>query len=457
MLQCRRFSHFKFPNLIALFLVVSSIMLSAIQTQADVFKIPELESRVSEGFVLESIAKLDDFIEELRRKEQLRTKENAGFVVATAAQIGALSSALFDHLVFKTKYFTPAVDELKTMNDAGKAGSISMELKVISRRWMTTSTAGQAASNPKEKVFSVHVKDIPLFRQVLVQVRERQAMILYKIVRDKVKSGLASEDQLSKLSMRIQESRPSFKAIYGSCSANPSSYKMGMMFEIYRLSLFDYFKFLTLSPSWLTAQFNSGLISPTLRSYMNQEVLPRALKKCFNVSDDASGFFSDESERFIAQLLGADAVAKFVVISTVVAFWKFKKSYDSAGVKSVSAANDSRVMKLMKPAIDFFQKIFAKVPAKLIARVLVYTQIVCSSYNLYTIKKEYDEAKDEKGIRRNQAELRMLAKKYFHDRALGQIESLEKLLNQDGITIKDRAALEKEINNWKSIETEFRS
>lgn len=441
--------------------------------------IPEIQSRVADEFVLESIAKLDDFIEEIRAKEKLRGIEPVGFGTATIVQLGTITGIMVDQFIFRKTLVSGMVDEVKKIATAGKAGRLPFDLSNFTRRWFVGASAANIAAAKNEEMFVVHVQDLALFREIMTSVRQRQQNILYRIWQDAAAKENKYRDKILNMENLIRENRPSFKKIYEACAGNPSSYKNSTMLEIYSQGLKDYFTALLLTPAAVTKQIDAGFISPTLNSYINQEVLPMALRKCFNVSLDraaksatefektilsipyvgagvtmATDIVEDEHHRFIAQLFAVDTASRFVVFASIFSIYKFKDLFRRAklpGFKPVGKFQNTWLGDTMK----YLQALFKKISPSLIAKVVVTSQVTISGYTLYSLKKEYDKTTEVGQARRTTEEFNRIAKKYFHDRAIEQIQELKNLLFMEGVEAKDRAAVEEEIRKWKMIEDEF--
>lgn len=443
--------------------------------------IPNVETKVSDEFILESIAKLDDFIEDIRAKERLRGVETVGFVTATMVQLGTITGILLDQFVFKKTLVSGVVDEVKKVSTAGRVGKLPFEIGTFTRRWFVGTGAANIAAASKEKSFTVHVQDLALFREILTSVREKQAQILFRVWKDTSKSDLRYREKLANMETLIREKRPSFKSVYEPCSSNPSGYKRDMAIHVYSNGLKDYFTVLLVTPAAVSKQVDAGFISPTLKAYINQEVLPWALNKCFKIQTSGSGetvsgfrkfvlgipllgagvlmiedIGANEHHRFIAQLFAVDTVSRFVVVAAVYSIFRFKDVFrhtKTPGPEVVGKFKNTWLGDTMK----WVQTFFSKISPTLVAKVVVTSQIVISSYSLYALKREYDEAQEVGQSRRTTEEFKRLAKKYFHDRALAQIQELKNLLTVKDIDMKDRAAIEKEIRNWRLIEVEFAS
>ena len=443
--------------------------------------VPEIEARVSDQFLLESVAKLDDFIEDIRAKEKLRGVENVGFAVSAMVQLGTVTGILLDQFLFKKKLVSGVVDEVKKVSTAGQAGKFPLELSGVVRKWMVGTSAVNIAVAKKPKELIVHVEDLALFREILTVVRNKQAGILLRMWQNAGKEDVTLRTKLLNMETLIREQRPSFKEIYESCSADPGGYKSFMAMEMYRKSLGDYFGMLLLTPNAITKQVNSSWISPTLRNYINQDVLPIALNKCFNIStagpaETVSEFrqfvlsipvlgagvsmvtdvANNEHHRFVAQLFAVDAMAKFVTFAAVFAVFRVKELFHASKAPGINVAGKFNNAWL-GDVLNKVQTMFAKISPALIAKVIVTTQVAVSSYSLFVIKKEYDIAKDEGVARRSSEEFNRLAKKYFQDRAIEQIAELKKLLGSKELDLKDRAAVENELRSWQLLEVEFAS
>lgn len=419
------------------------------ESQAEAFKIPEINAHISDQFILESIAKLDDFIEDIRNKQEIRDQQNVGFANSAIVHLGTLTGTLVDQFLLKTKLLTPVFAGIHEVSSVGKAGTFPMRLLEFTKNWMYAASAVQSVKTIKEKIFVVHVDDLALFREILTQVRQEEKSLLVKLWTQK---GI-SKNQVANIEAIISEQRPSFKKIYEPCSADTASYKINTSIEIYRQSLFDYLKMLTLSPGSITAQFNAGFISPTLNSYMNQDVVTKALKKCFKVDPNASGLLDDESQRFIAQLLAVEGVSKLVLISAVVTIWKLRNTPRLPKTSMLAKIQSTWMGKWIKPIVDLFSKIS---PAT-VAKVIAITQVAASSYSLYTIRQEYIAAKNSTENRRSPEEFKKIAKSFFHTRAIAQLEILKTAINQPGLDENDKASLSTEITNWEIIAKEFNS
>lgn len=443
--------------------------------------IPDVQSKVSDEFLLESIAKLDDFIEDIRAKERLRGVENVGFAVASIVQLGTVTGILLDQFIFHKKLVSGVVDEVKKVSTAGQAGKFPLELGGIVRKWMVGTSAMNIAAGKKPKELTVHVDDLALFREILTNIRHKQAMILYRIWRDASYKDVSYRTKLANFETLVREQRPSFKDIYEPCSSNPKGYKMDMSLEMYRKSLKDYFTMLLLTPDAVSRQVNAGFISPSLRTYINQDVLPMALNKCFNISSSSAAetvsefrqfvlsvpfvgagvtmvgdIGSNEHHRFIAQLFAVDTASKFVVFAAVFAVFRAKDLFRGAKTPGPSVVGKFKNT-WMGDVMKHVQTVFSKISPSLIAKVVVSTQVMISAYSLYVIKKEYDIAKEDGLARRSSEEFNRLARKYFQDKAIEQIAELKKLLEAKDLDIKDRAMIEKEIRNWKVLEIEIAS
>lgn len=471
----------QFILVLAMTVVIQALFVH--RAQALDITVPEVESRVSDQFILESISKLDDFIEDIRAKERLRGYENVGFVTAAFVQLGTVTGIMLDQFLFRKKLVSGAVDQVKKMSTAGQAGKFPLELSAMTRRWFVGSSAVNIAAARKEKTFSVHVDDLALFREILTSIRLKQEQILYRVWKSQALTDARYRDKLSNMETLIRENRPSFKAIYEPCSADPSGYKTDISIEVYSKSLKEFFSALLFTPANVTRQADAGFISPTLKAYISQDVLPMALRKCFKISsgpaestsqfkqfvlgipflgagvsmiEDISG---DEHHRFIAQLFAVDTASRFVVFAAVLSIYRFKDAFRSA--TKTAPAVPGFVAKFkntwLGDTIKAAETLFAKISPKVVARVVIITQLVVSSYTLYVIRKEYAETKEEGKQRRPMEEFNKLANKYFHDRAIAQIKDLKQLLSTKGADVKDRAMIEKEIPNWEMIETEFAS
>lgn len=446
--------------------------------------VPEIESRVSDQFVLESISKLDDFVEDIRAKERLRGYENIGFVTATFVQLGTITGIMLDQFLFQKKVIGGAVDQVKKMSTAGQAGKFPLELSAMTRRWLVGSSAVNIAAARTEKKFSVHVEDLTLFREILTTIRDKQARILLRMWKEAARTDSRYRDKIVNMESLVLENRPSFKAIYEPCLADPRGYKTDIAIEVYSKSLKEYFSVLLFTPAAVTKQVDAGFISPTLKSYINQDVLPMALRKCFKVVstgpvESASQFkhfflgipflgagvnmlediAGDEHHRFIAQLFAVDTAARFVVFAAVFSIYRFKDAFRSATKSAPSIPSFANKFKntWLGDTMKAAEVLFAKISPTVVARVVIVTQLVVSSYSLYVIKKEYSETKEEGNLRRPTNEYNKLAQKYFHDRAIAQIKDLKQLLSAKGADSKDRAMIEKEIHSWEMLETEFAS
>jgi|GEM_PF-2726413 len=476
---------FKIQIMLVLVLTVAAQLVFIPHAQALQVTVPEIEAKVSDEFLLESIAKLDDFIEDIRAKEKIRGVENVGFAVASILQLGTVTGILIDQFYFKKKIVSGVVDEVKKVSTAGQAGKFPLEFGGFVKKWMVGSSAVTIATTKKPKELIVHVEDLALFREILTTVRNKQAGILYRVWRDASKQSVIYRAKLVNMETLIREHRPSYKEVYEPCSHDPVAYKHHMIMDMYRSSLGDYFSMLLMTPNAVTKQVNAGFISPTLRHYINQEVLPIALNKCFKISSSGSAetvsefrqfvlsipfigagvtmatdLKDNEHHRFIAQLFAVDTAAKFVTFAAVFAVFRIKELF-RASTASVGTGSAGLMGKFkntwMGDIMKYVHTVFTKVSPTLIARVIVTTQVVVSSYSLYMIKKEYDLAKDEGVARRSPEEFKKMAKKYFQDRAIEQIADLKKLLSSKDIDAKDRAVLEKEIRNWQMLEVEFAS
>lgn len=473
----------KAQTMFVLVLALATQLLFMPQASALQVTVPEIDAKVSDEFLLESIAKLDDFIEEIRAKEKIRGVENVGFAVAGIVQLGTVSGILIDQFLFKKKVVSGVVDEVKKVSTAGQAGKFPLELSGVVRKWMVGSSAINIAAAKKPKELVVHVEDLALFREILTTVRIKQAGILYRVWRDASKQSVIYRAKLMNFETLVRERRPSYKDVFEPCSFDPVAYKHLMIMDMYRKSLGDYFSMLLLTPNAVTKQVNAGFISPTLRAYINQEILPIALNKCFKISSSesaetvsefrqfvlsvpfigagvtmATDIAGNEHHRFIAQLFAVDAAAKFVTFAAVFAVFRFKELFRASKTTGPGANVLGKFKNTwMGDVMKHVQTVFTKISPTLIARVIVTTQVAVSSYSLYVIKKEYDLAQDDGVARRTSDEFNRMAKKYFQDRAIEQITDLKKLLSSKDIDSKDRALIEKEIRNWQMLEVEFAS
>lgn len=465
--------------MLAMILVAQFLL--APKAQALQLTIPEIEARVSDEFLVESIAKLDDFIENIRAKERIRDVENVGFAVSSLVQLGVVTGILLDQFIFGKKLVTGVVDEVKKLSTTGQVGRLQLDIGSIIKRWMVGTGAVNIAASRKPKEFTVHVQDLALFREILTSVRNKQAAILYRFWRDKSAESKIFRAKFLDLENIIREQRPSFKEIYESCSADPETYKIEMTIEIYSKSLKDYFTALMLTPNAVTRQVEAGFISPSLRWYINQDVLPMALKKCFKISaiapaENRSEFRqfvlgvpvlgagvamatdigNNEHHRFIAQLFTADMTAKFVTVAAIYLIFRIKNIFRNATMSSASTTGKFKDT-WMGDIMRYIKLVFSKISPRLIAKSVVMTQLAISGYSLFVIKKEYDLSKEDGFVRRSSEESNRLAKKYFQDKAAEQITELQNLLGEKDLGVKDRAAIEKEIRNWKILETEMAS
>lgn len=429
--------------------IVLSIVFLYLPSHAEEFLIPDVVSKVSDAFIIESIGKLDDFVEDIRRKEELRDAENVGFANAALVHLGTMTGALLDQFFFKTKIVTPVFTSIDDMTTIGKAGSLPMKLGNFVRKWMVTASLVQSVKSAPEKTFVVHVKDLPIFRKILLEIRDQEVSILLKLWRRKS----VSKDAILNLEKTILENRPSYRKVFDSCSIDPTQYKINTAIDLYRTSFFDYIKVLTLSPGLITSQYNAGMISPSVRAYIKQETLPFALKKCFRVKPSAFGIFQDESDRFIAQLLAVDSASKFVIIATVYSVWKFKNKPKAPSPGALMTIRASMFGNMLRPVLD----VLAKISPTLIAKVLIGSQIAASIYSLYTIKQEYNSAKDDSIQRRSSEEFKNITKKLFHSRASEHLKKLNELLSKKDLDQVEKNMIEQEITNWSVLEAEFRT
>ncbi len=432
-----------------LLLVLLQLLMVAGLGHAEEFIIPELSTRVSDQFLLESIGKLDDFIEDIRKKEEIRGDETVGFASSSIVQLGTLSGLLIDQFFFKTRILTPVFSKLNEVNELGKTGSFPIKLAEFAKGWMLTANAAHSVQPKHEKTFIVHVKDLPYFRQVLTQIREQQSMILFRFW--KLKPEMKAK--LENFGKVILENRPSFRKIYEACATNETDFKIRVYSHIYLSSLVDYVKLFTFSPSFLSAQYNAGFISPTLKNYIGQETFNAATSKCLNSDPNATGLWNDRSSQFVVQLLAIDGLSKFVIVWMGWRLWKYKTKPKSPGPSQVDKLLASTYLEWLKPVTDFF----AKISPAMVAKALIATHIAASVYTLYTIRQEYKEAKEDIGQRRTVIEFQELAGKFFHVRAIAQIEILKKTLNQKDLDPSDIESLETEISNWEVIAAEFKA
>lgn len=417
--------------------------------------IPEVNARMSEEFTLEATAKLDDFIEDVKKKIQLKDKEGYAFAASMVVQLGIGTGALWHYHSNSEKGVTAVVDGVKKAGSLGRASLMPARMIDMARRWGLLAAAGHAANNAiKEKPFTVHADDLGVFVSVLRRIRSRQAALLGELTR--ARGGTTAQ-----LEQRILENRPSFKRIYEPCAADPDDYKTNILIDTYSKGMWEYFKVLTTDPDALTAQINAGFVSPTLSSYLGQEVLPVALKKCFKVSSNDVGTFStDEGQRFVASLAAIDALSKFVVVAAVISIVRleelrltFHRLSPASKMKTLNNMQLGWVAKVTKPVRD----LFAKISPSLIKKAMITTQVATSSFNFASLAKDWYKIKSEVGTRRTVDEFNLLAEGYFHDRAAAQIEELGKALAEPGLDLKDKVALEQELKNWYVIYSEFRS
>lgn len=448
---------------------LASFCFLALPTLAETFTIPEIQTRVSDQYIIESIAKLDDFLEEIRKKEELKEGEIVGFSSASLVHLGTLTGALVDHFFVKQKIVAPILSSLGNISSVGKVGSLPSRLWGFARGWMLTATAVQAVKTAPPRTFVVHKEDLPLFRQILSQVRDQQIFLVIRFWRKDFKK----KDQIANLEKIILETRPTFKKIYEPCSQDPNQYQTDTLVHIFRYSLFDYIKFITWAPSLITAQYNAGFISPTARQYINQFALPFALNKCFKIDPNqetksqdlgifGTWFSPDKNTGFVAKVLAADALARGTIVGIIYAFLKFKYAQPAGKAVTANSLGSIKVVDkllasrigtvVIQPAINFFNKIS---PAT-IARLTLTVTVATSAYALYTVKKEYEELNGSGVARRSKNEFNFEAKKLFHERALSQLEILRAaLVKADNET--DREMVETEITNWELIAAEFKS
>lgn len=418
--------------------------------------IPEVNGRFTDEFILDSVAKLDDFIEDIRAKENIKGTQSFGFASASVVQLGIATGSLMDYFLTPGRGIVTFIDGVKKAGGLGSASMMPTKLADFSRRWMFLVSTGQVASAAiKEKIFTVHVDDLALFREILSTIRQKQAALLVGAWKEQTRERLLNIDRL------ILEARPSFKRIYDFCSVDPFEYKKSVMIDIYSKSLWDYFKLLTMDSSYISAQMAAGLMSPTVNAYLSQEVLPHALKKCFQVSSENVGTFKDEGSQFVATLLALDGASKFVVIASIISIVKFEelrfgfdKFSPTGSLKAMGNVQVGWLSKIVEPV----KMLVSKVSPALIRKIMVVTQVGASGFNLYSISKDYKAAKEEAGARRTEEEFRKYVSQYFQARALLQIKELEKILNDDKqMDTSDRTALENEIRKWRAVEAEFKS
>ncbi|MBL7543962.1 MAG: hypothetical protein JNL11_09105 [Bdellovibrionaceae bacterium] len=441
-------------------LLMSVALISVRSARADVITIPEIKSQVPEEFVIESIALLDDFIEDMQQKKALRSNENMGFVVSGFAQVGALTGVMLEQLLIKSKLLSNLIEDFQNISTVGRVGSTAtVEAGNFTRRWLVTTGAVQNITKDKEKgVFTVHPKDFSLFIQTLSEVRQTQNLILFRFLSEKAKVDQTAKIKLANQTMLIIENRPSFKEVYNACAADPDFYKSETLINMYRDSLGEYFKLLMLDSGDITAQIQSKFLAPKLNQYLKKETLPFALKKCFKVPKNANGLFEDESDRFVAQLLGMDMAAKFVVVAAVFSVWRFKDfiAYRFPGPSASPSMIDMVISKLPVKTVSAVKNLMARLSPAMITRFVVTSQVVSSGYALWVVRRDYNAINAHNGSRRDRAEFRKLAVEKMSSMAHAHVSALNELLTQSDISERDRSLIEGQLREWDIMQSYYK-
>lgn len=454
MQQTRKQSKFYTVFLLALAIAFQSIVPHSARA-ADSFQIPEIDNRSPELFVLDSVAKLDDFIEIVEKHMSNRSNKGWSFVASAAVQVVAISGVVIDVFFFKTKVLTPFSGGLKDASTVGKVGNFGMDSLTAIRRWSVGS--GVALNVPKdanEKIFKVHPEDLPQFKEALVSIRSTQYSLLMQLLRAKSKTDVVALGQYQNIDRIIRESRPSFLREYEACIKDTETYKDERYMRAFKKSLKAHFLLLFFSGGMINEFADSWRISPPLHHYLSQSTLPSALDKCLNPGE----VMGDAHANFVLKLHAADFGARLLVVSILYLLARsqvVKKEAAAKGAPKVPAFLQKIMSGWVGNIVNNVKTLFAKISPKLIARAIAAVQLISSSIALYDIKKEWDEVRDETADRHTMEEFLKLGKKYFLDRANAEFAKLTEVLKDPSLDLETREEAQEELEKWALVISEI--
>lgn len=384
------------------------------------------------NYLIDSVAKLDDVVEDLDYKERVNDLDRVSFTLSTLLYLTPISISMISYnlqhsSILPLMFMNPAKSELTMMTTLQEFFN-NLAIGVTSLRLLSESKSFQA----EVQSVSIHRKDLLLLKSILKDVREKQIRLLESDF--KVHDSLKDHQQITeKIETQILESRHSYQDIYESCVKNPELYRQQMRLEILKGSLHDLYFFTTFSPSVIKLQLDSKLASPTLFKYLSQQALPQAIKNCF--SHESAGKESFES--FSQDLHTVENLARGLVVSTL----------------GTGFAASQRL--LTHPKIQGIANYFSKGTLFAAKRITLLTTMIAGLYASVQLKKSYDLVSGRNVSRYSREEYIKYVNAYYKKQISQQIESTEKQLKSVGNNSTRRTELEDELRAWKKIESEL--
>ena len=371
------------------------------------------ESNLSSStYLLESIAKLDDVIEEIRFKEKTNHYDKVSFTVSTLANLTPASLSLLNHTlkarINVSENFSNFVDSLAL-----------------------TLTALRISTETHESVIHIHREDLKKFLEVLHFVRKYEKSLLEKQNLAKQETQRLTDIDLEK---NIMFNRPTYKQIFSECTNSSTDYQYQMYLSTFTASLNDLYMLTALSPTVIKAQIDAKLLSPTLKKYLSQEVLENALIRCF---EEQKLSVSVPYPTFIANLKAIDHASHAIAAAGI---WAAINS----GIKATDLPSFQQLIKFTK-----------SISPPLIRKTLLLSGFVVGIFYAHELKISYDEISDKERAKYSTKEYKDLVISTYITDIEKHIKELNEKIPKE-TNGKKISALRNELKNWQDMSNDLR-
>lgn len=411
-----------------LVLILKIIFLSAVGFSSEISK-PSLSST---NYLVDSASKIDELIEQIEFKESLNQHDKISFTLATLSYLTPISLAMINHSLQEYKYFLPIaetslVNTTASLNEFINNFSLAMSsLKIYSE---------SEALKDKIENFTVHRADLPFLKNILKTVRARFSSLLQNQVNENLANRPNANVALYDVEKMILRNRPSYQAIYKTCSADPGAYKSKVKLVTLKNSIADLYRLAAFSPAVIKLQMKSYFSSPSLDRYLSQEVLPSALEDCFS-QDKSSN--KESFADFTKELHNIEDLSRAVVLSGAATALYLGRNIFS------------------HPAAIAIIHYFSKTTRSIARRSVVMSTIIAGIYCSFQLKKTFDLVNDKYTERFTPQQYTDFIKSSFKKQVHSKITELQKMIEENsGHEATMRTHLLKELEKWKTIDQEL--
>ena len=387
---------------------------------ADKIPIPDIKTKLSDDFLVKTIASIDDVLEDLHYREKTKNYDNVAYGIAATSYAAFGVSKVLEALSIETKVLGPVANGVSDARSVGKTGN---RIRNILEGWLSGSIVVQTTTSNTENVLEISKEDFHAFREVLKEIRDKEYAIL-----------LERRKFSPKVDAEILRNRPSYLELYIPCVKSVATFREQMLKKVYYGTIMGYVEIMSTDTHALSESLQSGWNAPLLSSLLRKDVFHPAIKSCF--ASAYYGIDTDEEAEFVKQLLAAEWAAR----STLVVGADLGLNY---AIKAANSPIGKSAMALLKKSPGYFKRGLS---------------LATAGFSVYALKGLWNQYQVENDVnipRYSKDDFKQMGAAYMNERIQDRIEDVDALMCEPLVFEDEYEKLRASKADWQKLLEEF--